>query len=409
MRLHVTKKALFVVIFAFGLFISSAASQTSQDDAYKAEKQAAFDLYRADHKLEALPTFEALALKNPTDYEVLVALGACLVAHTAILQDKDAAGRELLRARDILLRAKELGSTSTLMLNLLDTLQGVSSSGQVKYSDIPEADQAFRDAEAAFVKNDYPEAIKFYTKALDLDPKNAHAALFIGDSYFAAKDYSNAGEWYERASQLDPNNETAYRYYADMLTKNGEMEKARTKAIQAVVADPYNAIPWRGLQQWANANHIQLNRVVVKTPASVEQKDEKNITITLGTGQKDDAGAAWMVYGMIKATWHTEEFKKHFPDVKEYRHSLAEESAALNGAADLATGNGKKKSSKPPKDPDLALLWKLQRAGMIEPYILLSAADQGIVQDYAAYREKNRSKLEEYMSTFVVPPAPPKK
>jgi len=46
---------------------------------------------------------------------------------------------------------------------------------------------------------------------------------------------------------------------------------------------------------------------------------------------------------------------------------------------------------------------------MIEPYILLSAADQGIAQDYAAYRKKNRSKLEEYMSTFIVPPAPPKK
>jgi len=43
---------------------------------------------------------------------------------------------------------------------------------------------------------------------------------------------------------------------------------------------------------------------------------------------------------------------------------------------------------------------KLYQAKMIERYVLLNAADQGIAQDYPAYREKNREKLEQYLSKF---------
>ena len=70
--------------------------------------------------------------------------------------------------------------------------------------------------------------------------------------------------------------------------------------------------------------------------------------------------------------------------------------------------NKKKKNASVPKDPDVSTLLKLHQAGMIEPYVLLNAADEGIAQDYAAYREKNRAKLEQYLSEFVVPPAPAK-
>jgi hypothetical protein len=59
-------------------------------------------------------------------------------------------------------------------------------------------------------------------------------------------------------------------------------------------------------------------------------------------------------------------------------------------------------------DPDLALLKRLLDANVIEPYVLLNAADQGIAQDYTAYRERNRSRLEDYLSQFVVPSPPAK-
>jgi len=56
-------------------------------------------------------------------------------------------------------------------------------------------------------------------------------------------------------------------------------------------------------------------------------------------------------------------------------------------------------------DSALSLLSKLYDAGLIESYVLFSLGDSGIARDYSAYRAKNRSKLEEYMDRFVVPPA----
>jgi hypothetical protein len=38
--------------------------------------------------------------------------------------------------------------------------------------------------------------------------------------------------------------------------------------------------------------------------------------------------------------------------------------------------------------------------------VLFSLGDDGIASDYKAYRAANRSKLEEYLDKFVMPPAP---
>ncbi len=396
-----------VLLASLLLLAPLAAAQSDLDAAYKAERDKAMNLFGEQKFLEALPLFEDLAAKNPKDDKVLLGLGTCLVDHSAIAANAETAGKERARALEILLKARDLGNNSTLLQNLLQILQALPPGSQIKYSNIPAADDAMHAAEASFARRDYDDAIKNYSSALELDPKNASAALFVGDSYFAKKDFANAGAWYARASQIDPNSETAYRYYADMLTKNGEMEGARTKAIQAVVAEPYNPITWRALGEWAKANHVELARVHVNVPNSVSQKDSQNITITLPQGQPTNSTSAWLAYSMSQALWHGDKFKQQFPQEKQYRHSLAEESDSLTTTAKVWSELSGRNPT-PPPDPDLALLIKIYQADMIEPYVLLNAADEGISQDYGAYREKNRAKLEQYLGQFVVPPVPPK-
>lgn len=390
--------------------VSVAAGTVSlfaQTGGQNTTRQRAFELFKQDKHLEALPLFEELAAASPDDRDVLLGLGVCLVAETATLDDQDAATKERIRARQVLLKAKKLGNTAPLLENLLQT---IPEDGVVKYENTP-ADQAMRAAEAAFARHDFEEAIKNYTKVLEYDPKNYSAVLFIGDTYFAEKDWAKAGEWYQKAIDLDPNKETAHRYYADMLLTNGEAAKSRTRWIQAVVAEPYNPITWRGLQYWATANKLQLKRVHVDTPNNVSQTGEKNITITIDPKGPEETSSIWLIYGLTKASWHGDEFKKHFPEEKQYRHSLAEEAEALTSAAAVWTETNesekkKKQAGAAPKDPNLILLLKLYQAKMIEPYLLLNAADEGIAHDYDDYRKKNREKLEQYLSEFVVPPAP---
>jgi Flp pilus assembly protein TadD len=394
---------LLLLLVAAIFFAPPVRAEAQEDSAYKTERDSAIALFQQNKYMEALPPFEDLVAKNPNDDKALLGLAACLVDHAATLSDAEAAGKERLRARELLTKAHSLGNNSTLLQNLLKVLQALPATGEITYSQNPAANDAMRAAEAAFAQRDYDEAIKNYSRALNLEPTNSRAALFVGDSYFAKKDFANAGVWYGRASEIDPNSETPYRYYADMLTKNGDMAGARTKAIEAVVAEPYNAITWRALAQWANANHLQLIRVRVNTPDNVTQQDAAHITIHVQPGPSDSS-AAWVAYSLAKAAWRGEDFKKHFPDETQYRHSLPEEVDSLKVAANVWSNLKEKKESD--ADPDLDLLLKIEQADMIEPYVLLNAADQGIAQDYTDYREKNRAKLEQYLSEFVVPPTP---
>jgi len=395
---------LSVLLLCIAGFTINSAAQTAGE---VTTRQRAFELFKQDKHIEALPLFEELALKSPDDPDVLLGLGVCLVAEATTLDDENAAAKERVRARQVLLKAKKLGNKAPLVDNMLET---IPEDGVVKYEKTP-GDQAMRAAEAAFARRDFEEAIRNYTKVLEYDPKNYGAVLFIGDSYFAAKNWTKAGEWYQKAIDVDPNKETAHRYYGDMLLKNGEVEKSRTQFIQGVIAEPYNPITWRALQAWATTNKLQLKRVHVDAPNNVSQTGEKNITITMDPKAPEETSTLWLSYGLTKAKWHGDEFKKQFPAEKQYRHSLAEEAEALTMAATVWTevnesDKKKKKASSAPKDPNLILLLKLYQAKMIEPYVLLNAADQGIAQDYAAYREKNREKLEQYLSEWVVPAAP---
>lgn len=394
-----------LVLFAFLLTaLALGTAQNTADDTYKSDRQRAIQLYNADKYVEALPLFEDLAKRNPEDPNVLVGLAACLINESATLEDQDAAAKERIRARGLLLKAQQLGNNSTLVQNLL---QVTPENGVISY-EAGAAGQAMRAGEAAFARRDFDEAIKNYSKVLELQPTNYSAALFIGDSYFADKKFDQAKEWYEKAAKIDPNRETAYRYEADMLTKNGDMEGARKLAIEAVVAEPYNAITWRGLQQWAAVNKLQLTPVHINTPAAPSSSSDGHVNITIDPSQSPDKMAVWLVYSGARINWHKEDFAKHFPNEKTYRHSLPEESEALSVAASMIgkVGDKKKKKSELPKDPDLALLLKLSSSNMIEPYVLLSAADEGISHDYESYRQQNRAKLEQYLSDFVVPPVP---
>jgi tetratricopeptide (TPR) repeat protein len=404
-----SRVVLLVLLVAFAILTAvphriaaqdASAQSKSADSSHDSQRRFAMELFRQNHHLEALPVLEELAKQKPDDADVLFAWGVCLVDHSATVTDDAAAAQERVQARQVLLRAKELGNNSGLLLNLLEMLP---EDGFVRHDSHADIDQAMRDGEAAFARNDYDAAIAAYARAYQADPKKYAAVLFIGDSYFAKKDFPNAAIWYERAIAIDPNVETAYRYEADMLIKNGDMEKARTRSIQATVANPYTGATWRALQSWAKANKVQLTPVRLRSAGGVTQKDSQHINITMDASKSSDASAVWLAYQMSRALWQMEKFKKTYPQETQYRHSLAEETDALKTAASVLEGN-KEKKKVAATDPDLALLQRLSDAKMFEPYVLLSAPDQGIAADYEAYRVEHREQLEQYLSQFIVPP-----
>src|SRR5215471_19186969 len=335
----------------FLLVLCGAVCLTAQTVGDQAQRQKASELFAEGKRLEALPLLEELVKANPKDAAMLVALAASLVEHAATLSDQENPGEERLRARSLLDRAWELGDISALAMNLSQLLKQLPETGAIRFSDDPQVDQAMREGEAAFSRRQYDEARQNYARALDLEPANYSAALFIGNTYDRENEFGKSSQWYERAIQLAPNVETAYRYYADMLAKQGDMARARTMLLRAAVAEPYNRIVWRELHAWAALNKTQITQVFIGVPAE----------------RKGEISAIWRPYWEVKARWQTgAEFHKHFPDENQYRHSLPEEVEALTAAANGILSGDREGALR--YDPSLDLLLKLHEAGLTAPY-----------------------------------------
>jgi Flp pilus assembly protein TadD len=394
-----------LVLFLVPFSSLSLSAQSNSKVSDQAKRKTAITLFNGRKRLEALPLLEELAEKDPKDGEVLVALAASLVGHAATLTDPDAAAKERFRARDLVQKAWEIGYTSTLEENLRQLLGELPGNGTIKFSDNPNVQEAMLAGEAAFSRRDFDQALKDYASALELEPTNYSAALFTGNSYDKNNDFAKAADWYERATKIDPNTETAYRYHADMAARLGDMGMARQLLIEAAVAEPYNKIVWREIRAWATINHTAFNLVYVPVPL-LPKSDAS------AAGKESTAfSSAWREYYAVKSQWKKGgKFQKQFPQEAEYRHSLAEESEALTAAAMVfqELKEDPKTKDQVISDPWSGLLLKLQDTGLIESYVLFSLGDEGIAKDYAAYRAKNRDKLEIYMDKFVMPPPPPR-
>jgi tetratricopeptide (TPR) repeat protein len=412
MKFQHLQARIVVFLFCLAASIPSMPAQMKKDPAYTNKREQALRLFDQDKRLEALPLLEELAQKNPNDEDIAVCLAGSLVTHAATLTDRQAAASERLRAKSIL---EKSGSNNTLAKNLLQLLNEMPDGVDTQFSPNPVVEQAMRAGEAAFSRRDYDEAIKNYSKALELEPKNYAAVLFIGNTFFRKQEFAKADAWYEKAIQLDPNIETAYRYYADTLARQGDMAKSRSMLVHAAVAEPYNRMVWRDLMTWAALNDTRINfkyAGLLSDPNPLDPnapKSEPLFEVKLFPQRPKDLSDAWRAYLSIRSDWEKHgKFKQRFPQEPGYRHSLAEETEALTAEVKVleALRGDIETAELVLEDQSLLLLLKLYEAGVLEPYVLFRLGDEGIAQDYAEYRSQHRDKLEEYMDKFVVPRAP---
>ncbi len=386
---------------------SSATQKPADTDRNDPERQQAFEVFEQHKMPEAVPLLEKVVAKYPKDVVAHERLGVALLSRSATQPDTESRTGDRIYARKELLWARELGDNSDLCNTLLAGIPEDGSDASV--TDGSEAGNALARAEAAFAKGDWDQAIKEYSRTLELDPKNYVAAVGIGDTYFSQKQMDKAGEWFATAVKIDPDQETAYRYWGDALMGQGKMKEARTKFIEGFVAYPYRQTSWNGLRSWLSRNHLKLKEIPIQIPAGPTFNDKGDTTINIDASsldkKNDSAGPAWITYPMERARWRNEKFAKEYPQEKTYRHSLKEEVAALSLAVNVFQELQAKKKDKSP-DPGLTLLSQFKSEGLLEPYVLLLKPDQGIAQDYPAYRAAHREKLVEFLDKYVVPAAP---
>jgi tetratricopeptide (TPR) repeat protein len=389
---------------AVGFMLAFAVCATAQTQ-NAAERQRAIELYESQNMVGALPLLEKVALAYPNDPAVLSRLGFALYASAS--DEKDAGKRQQLRQRSqsVLRKAQSLGDNSSLVRDVLETLSEPDTS-QIPFSQIKTADIALREGEAAFVRGDLDKAIAAYKRALEADPHLYLAALFAGDSeyktalnstdpQFRNQHFDAAGVWFAKAIAIDANRETAYRYWGDALDAQGKTNDALVKFVDAIVAEPYSGdSAYVGLIQWGKRHQVQIGHPHIEPPGGSTKGNQAAI-IDPRTLDSKDGSNEWVMYGLTRQAWQTNDFAKNYPNEKTYRHSLKEEAAALRMVAEACAKDLKSGKVKT-LEPSLETLVKLNDAGLLEAFVLFARPDQGIALDYAAYRATNREKLRRY-------------
>jgi tetratricopeptide (TPR) repeat protein len=394
-----SSRIFLALVLASVLVSSPAVARAQGEESYEAKRERATLLLESGKFLEALPMFEKLSAEKPNDAEVIFGLGFSLFVKAQGEKDADVRKQGRAHARTVLVRAKELGYKRALLDAMLESLKPDGEATE-SFSKIEEADRAMHEGEAAYIGGDLDQALAHYQRALQLDPQLYLAALFAGDMYNKNGQPERADEWFAKAIKIDPNRETAYRYWGIGLMRRNKTIEARDKFIDAYISSPSDKLAVNGLVEWADHSGITLAHPVVTIPTGVSPMENGKITITVDP----KASSSWMIYGITRAAWTVNANAKFYaahPDEKTYRHSLREEAEALRRVAEAASGDlksGKTKSL----DSSLANLVKINEAGLLEAYILLARADEGIAKDYYGYLKTDREKLRRYVLEIVM-------
>ncbi|HWS89821.1 MAG TPA: tetratricopeptide repeat protein [Pyrinomonadaceae bacterium] len=415
--MHTPQRARRLAAALFIALASLAPAVAAQDPQNDPEAERAFGLYEAQNFVEATPLLEKLAEKYPNEPSVLSRLGFSLYASSASVKDPAKRRQMRDRAREVLKRSQQAGDDSNLTRGTLDALATGDPTG-VPFSKVGDAERAIREGEDAFVRGELDKALAAYKRALELDPRLYEAALYAGDMYFKKghlesdarkKDelMTQAGEWFAKAVRIDADRETAHRYWGNALMMGqNRRDESRAHFVDAIVAEPYNRRAWVGLAQWGQRYDVRLAHPKIDVQQSVTPMKDDKMTITIdpkSLEKSDDGRAAWLLYGLTRAAWTTndyEKFRKEYPAEKTYRHSLREEAFALRAVVE-SVRNQQKEGKVRQLSHDLQLLLQLEEAGLLEAYVLFARPDEGIAQDYAEYRKANRDKLRRYLTEYV--------
>src|SRR5215471_1094494 len=265
--------AAILILAAIICSRAAALGQTGDSD----DRSRALRLYQENKLIEALPILERLLAASPDDIVLLERTGHCLVAYLITVSDPARKKEVLARARKLAGHAKELGDNSNLVELLLKIPADGSDPNPTRRT--PGGD-ALLQGDQALARGDFQKAIDGYKRALELDPHLYEAPLFLGDAYYKMNQPDEAGKWYGYAIKMNPDRETAYRYWGDVLVKSGKMAEARSRLIDAVVAEPYNRSTWTGLGQWAQRAGVKIAPPQIPVP-DFKRGEEGKSAITL--------------------------------------------------------------------------------------------------------------------------------
>jgi tetratricopeptide (TPR) repeat protein len=371
------------------LVASSALAQG--DEAAKAEA-----LYQSGNRLDALPLYEELARTNPKEPLYAERLAVCLHAQSAGMESSPARSALLDRIVAEAKTAVVLGSQddAAQVIATFDLSQMNNEKGETL------AKAIWRSGEPYFGRHDFKEALRRYGTAAELEPKIYEPALFAGDAAQFLGDLPTATHWYKKAIQNEPNQAKAYLRWGDAIARIAhDSDGAKVKYIDAIVANPYDPQGRQGLAKWAEAQGAVLAPPQIKPPSGP-------VEMLTAMGQDPATRTPWATYVVDKFAYETNAkkspigtFREDYPGEAKARRSLIEESKALHATALEAASKAEKQGK---TANDFRDLIEVDKAGMLECWVLFHWADQNTAQEYPQFSKDHWKLLHDYVDRFEI-------
>ena len=156
-----------------------------------------------------------------------------------------------------------------LALVILTTISTTLTSAQSE----DDVDALFKKGLEAIIKQKYDEAIQYFDKVLEIDPKNVDALNNKGVSLGNLHKYDEAIQYFDKVLEIDPKNVDALNNKAAALIKLAKYDEAIQYLDKVLEIDPKNAIALSNKKTVINRD--------VSYSVTQENKDKLSIFVQL--------------------------------------------------------------------------------------------------------------------------------
>ncbi len=248
-------------------------------------------------------------------------------------------------------------------------------------SELPKAMLQFKLGEEALGKQNYADAIQFFSQTLKYDSLFFSARINLGNAYFYNKEFLLATGTFRECIRQRPYLQEPRKYLVDALFQLQEIDQAKHEAIEAIILYP-DVSMFLKLQSIARANNHSFDRhwqerVVFPNTVGDQPLNEK--------GDRD-----WM------------EYINGFSIIEQYCNKdgiiIKKNNLTQSTYSEIFSWEYMLKKTSVDK---FISARKMQEAGYLDCYVMLSEYHIDFNAQYQDFARKNKDKLRSYMEFLM--------
>lgn len=253
----------------------------------------------------------------------------------------------------------------------------------------------YEKAEEEYEAKNYHSAALLYRRAIDEQPDFYKAKLYLGDALYASENYADAMVSFKEGVRQFPDQLEPHKYLTDAYAKSKLYDQSLEEAINTMSVYPDVSM----LSKLDDAAYLNNKKIDIKwTPRAVfpnkmavkEEGALPDLNVYSEKEDKEKPSEPWNYY--VAAL----EKAKPYTNAK----GIITNSAQLGGAKYLEVYSWQE-MLKASKDPILDEARRMQAAGYLDCYVLVSCYHPDIYDQYRHFAAANKEKISRYYHAFL--------